>query len=195
MKNKKFNFNKINGYITTKKLLSLGLYNKDIKFLCNNNELIKIKKGLYRKFNFSLKEQSLVDISQAIPKGVICLLSALSYYNLTTFIPKKINISLPRGIIKPKQFYQEYQVFYMKENIYNKNIEVIKDGKYSFKIYDIERTICDCFKYRNKIGTDILKESFNEYIKLKKRNIPKLLKTAKELKVEKILTAWLTAKI
>ena len=113
-------------YISTKKLLSLGLYSKDIKLLCDNNKLLKIKKGLYRKFDLSLKEQNFIDISQAIPKGVICLLSALSYYHLTTFIPKKINIALPRGIRKPKQFYQKYQTFYMKEDIYNKNIDIVK---------------------------------------------------------------------
>ena len=195
MKNINSKLKQINTYITTNELISLGFYNKDIKFLCDTNKLIKIKHGLYRKFNTKLKEQSFIDISMAIPKGVICLLSALAYYKLTTFIPKKINISLPRGIRKPKEFYQNYQVFYMKDNIYKKNINMVKDGKYYFKIYDIERTICDCFKYRNKIGTDILKESFNEYIKLKNKNISKLIKTAKELKVEKILTAWLTATV
>jgi len=195
MKNINFNLNKIKNYTTTKDLLSLGLYNKDIKLLCDIDKLIKIKHGLYRKIDTNLKEQNFIDISMAMPKGVICLLSALVYYKLTTFIPKKITISLPRGIRKPQEFYQKYQVFYMKDNIYKTNIDVIKEGKYSFKIYDIERTICDCFKYRNKIGIDILKESFNEYLKLKNKNISKLIKIAKHLKVEKILTSWLTAKL
>ena len=84
---------KLNGMISKAK----------IKKLIDNNKLIKVKKNLYRNLESTeLSNQSLIDIAQAVPNGVVCLLSALSYYEMTTFIPNTVAVAISRDSRKIK---------------------------------------------------------------------------------------------
>jgi predicted transcriptional regulator of viral defense system len=70
-------------------------------------------------------------------------------------------------------------VLYFAEKQYRTGIKEINIQGNIVKIYDLEKTICDCIRYRNKIGIDIVKEALNEYIKKKEKNINKLIEYAK----------------
>ncbi len=186
---------KIKGYIKTKELVAMGLRSKDIKELCDNNRLIKIKQGLYREFGMFMQHQSFIDISVAYPHVVITGFSALSYYDLTTFIPKKVAVAILRNSVIPNVEYPPIEIFFVTKPFFNLGITEIKEGKYRFKIYSVERAVCDAFKYRNKMGIDIAKEVLREYLKRKDKNLSKLLEMAEKCKVKKIIEQWTMAMI
>jgi predicted transcriptional regulator of viral defense system len=183
---------KIKGYIETKELTAMGLRSNDIKSLCDNNELIKIKQGLYRQFDMFGQNQSFVDVSVAYPNAVIAGFSALVYHKLTTFIPSKVTVAIPRTVRVPKLFYPPTNVLFVSKS-FNYGIMEVKEGKHSFKIYNAERAVCDAFKYRNRMGIDIAKESLVEYMKRKDKNINKLYEMSERLKVKKTMEPWLMA--
>jgi len=183
---------KINGYKTTKELFASGLSKAEIHRQCKEGILVRIKQGLYRPADMFLQNQSFIDVAQAMPKGIICMFSALSFYELTTFIPKQIDVALPRTTVRSKIIYPPIKRYYIADAAFDKYVKVIKNGKYSFKIYDIEKTVCDAIRYRNKVGIDIAKETIKEYIKRKDKNIEKLLAISKLQGTTKLLTEWLT---
>ena len=181
-------------YINTKDLISNGYHTREIKEMSEKNMIIRIKKGLYRKVGVNEPEhQGYIDLAVAIPKGVVCLLSAVSYHELSTVNPGNISIAIPHGTRIQKIYYPPVKIYLFSADMYTTGIEDVKRGKYSFKIYSKEKTVCDCFRYRNKIGIDIAKESLREYLRLKNRNIVKLLEVAKICRVKPIIEQWLNA--
>ena len=180
-----------NGYYSNKKLHSLGITDREIAKQCQKGNLLKIKKGLYRGSKTFINNQNFIDITHAIPKCVIAGLSALSFYNLTTAIPNYTEIVIPKNYKKPKIWAFKTKMHNMDINKFKKNIVQIHQGRYSFKIFDIEQTICYSLKYRNIIGVDVLQEVLRNYVKSKNSNIDKLFRLANKNHQKTILNKFI----
>lgn len=189
-------FKEHKGFARTKDILSAGIHHRDIKKFMSKGLIQEVKRGLYRLSDGPLvSNQSFIDLSFAVPEGVICLLSALSYYEITTFNPSIISMAICRGTRKPKIDYPPVNFYYFSKRQFEIGIIENKIGNYKFRIYNIEKTICDCFRYRNKLGIDIVKESLMEYLKRKDRNLEKLIEFAEICRVKTQLKIWLEAMI
>jgi len=161
--------------------------------LTDENIVRKIKRGLYYWNDYKIDiQKELVEVAKIVPKGVICLLSALSYYEVITYNPWENYIAIYRDDFKPSiPDYPPIKVLYFAEKQYRTGIKEISIQGNIIKIYDLEKTICDCIRYRNKIGIDIVKEALNEYIKKKEKNINKLIEYAKITGVYSIVKKYL----
>ncbi|WP_454785384.1 type IV toxin-antitoxin system AbiEi family antitoxin domain-containing protein [Legionella sp. WA2024007413] len=154
----------------------------------------QISRGLFRLTNLPpLSNQDLVAVSLRVPNAVICLISALSYHELTTQIPHIISVAVPRGAHLPSIDYPPTQAYRFSEQAYQSGIEVHIIDEINIKIYSPEKTIVDCFKYRNKIGMDIVLEAIKLYRGRKQFDLKKILKYAKICKVERAITPYLEA--
>jgi predicted transcriptional regulator of viral defense system len=180
------------GYATTKEISSKGINRYYISILEKCGVVSRIKTGLYKwdeydfQYNFEL-----VDVFKIVPKGVLCLTSALAYYDLTTFNPWQYEIAIERSskIVIPE--YPPIKLLYFSQKQLETGISNIEVDGHKIRIYDVEKTICDCIRYRNKIGIDIVKEGINEYIKRKDKNFNKLMKYGEVCRVQKILKEYL----
>ena len=173
----------LKGYFSTKQLKAKGFTERQICAMSEQGKWIKLKQGLYRNANMFLQDQGFLDVCYAMPYAVITGFSALAYYELTTHIPQDISVTIPTGRKPPKMNYPIVNVFRQDISKSKQNIIQVKRGKYSFKIYDIEKTVCETIKNRNKMGMDTVKEVLSEYLKRKDNNIPKLYETAKKCRV------------
>jgi len=185
-----------NGYARSKDILAEGIHQRDIKSILDKGIVIKVKNGLYRLSDITvISNQSFIDLARAVPEGVICLLSALSYYELTTFNPSVISMAIHRKSWPPKIEYPLVEFYYFSKKQFEAGIDKIKIKDYKINIYCKEKTICDCFRYRNKLGIDIAKEGLSEYIKQKDRNLERLLKYAEICRVKTLMEIWINAMI
>jgi predicted transcriptional regulator of viral defense system len=124
--------------------------------------------------------------------GIICLLSAASYYNLTTYRPDSIDVAIPKKKkITTHPEWPRFNLYYFDNERYNLGMKLIKDGKNQFKIYDIEKTVIDIIYYRNKIGIEETKEILTNYLMQADRNINQLIRYSKRLKCYDILNTYL----
>jgi len=177
-------------------LKSSEIHYREIKKLLDNGQLIKIKNGVYRYIDSpGVSNQGFMDIAVSVPGGVICLLSALSYYELTTFNPSYISVAILRNTWKPRIEYPPVEFFYFSEGQYRAGIDEIDIEDVKVHIYCPEKTICDCFRYRNKLGLDVAREGLIEYLKRKDRDIEKLLHYAGVCRVKPLMQTWLHAVI
>ena len=189
-------FESAGGYATSKKVRARGIHPRYFKSALDDKIITKIKPGIYKLTNtINTANQGFVDISYAVPDGVICLLSALSYYELTTFNPRVIYVAIKRKSWRPKIEYPPVKFYYFSEKQFEAGIDTIIINKHKVRIYCKEKTICDCFRYRNKLGIDIAKEALSEYLKRKDRDLEKLMKYAKICRVESIMKIWISATI
>ena len=185
-----------NGYARSKDILAEGIHPRDIKSILDKGIVIKVKSGLYRLADtLVISNQSFIDLACAVQEGVICLLSALSYYELTTFNPPIISMAIHRKSWRPKIEYPPVEFYYFSKKQFEAGIDKIIIMNQKISIYCPEKTVCDCFRYRNKLGIDIAKEGLSEYLKRKDRNLEKLLEYAEICRVRALMEIWVNAMI
>ena len=152
-------------------------------------DLVRIKRGVYAK-EIDLAD-TMIDIEAVVPGGILCMFSAWEHYGLTTQIPQQFDIAIKRGrkVILPK--YPAIKLHNLSDTALNLGVTTENISGYRVKIFDIEKSVCDAVKFRNKIGIDVCIEIIKSYLKRSDRNISKLMKYARTLRVAKILDMYL----
>lgn len=127
-----------------------------------------------------------------VPDGVICLMSAARYYELTNFLPDVVDVAIER---KKKAntlpAWPEIKIFYFDDSRMNIGVTEVCEGDNRFHIFDIEKTVVDVIYYRNKIGIEETSEVLKNYLKRKDRKIDRLYAYAKRLRCEKVVRTYL----
>ena len=185
-------FIKNRGYAKTSEISNCGINRYYVSELKKNGSIELVKTGLYKwsdydfDYNFELAE-----VLKIVPKGVLCLKSALSFHELSTINPWQYEIAIERSSKVMVPSYPPIKLVYFSKELYELGaIDINIDG-YKVRVYDKEKTICDCIRYRNKIGIDLVKESLNEYLKSKDKDISKLILYSKKCRIQKIVKEYL----
>ena len=184
---------KTSGIFKYSDAVKFNLQMRDLKILTDSLKIEKIDRGIYRITGSKTTEHDdLVVVAKKAPNGVICLTSALSFHNLTTQIPRVVDIALEKGSEKPRIAYPPVRIHWFTKVPYLEGMGKHKIGGISIQIYSPEKTIADCFKFRNKIGIDVPLEALKTYLK-RKPNIEKLIHFAEVCRVSKIIQSYLEA--
>ena len=187
-------FKKNNGILRTGKAKKLGINEVILLQMCDEGLLVKEARGLYRLADLPpLSNPDLVQVAMRVPSSVICLISALAFYQLTTQIPYKVYIALPREVKAPRIEYPPLDIVYLSKKPYSAGIEKHILDEVKVRIYSREKTIADCFKFRNKTGLDIALEALKDYLRQPNRDIQGILNYARINRVEKIIRPYLQA--
>lgn len=187
-------FQRNHGYARMKELKAAGVQSRDINRLIQDAVIEKVKPGLYRLSR--LPEIGgvpigFIDVCQAMPGGVICLLSALAYYDLITFNPSQIFVAIPHAHKLVKIEYPPIRKFFFRDRFYQCGIDTIDTHYGKIKIYDPEKSICDLFRYRKKLGEDLALEALKNHLRKGNTNINKLMDYAVRCQVKTILTPYI----
>jgi predicted transcriptional regulator of viral defense system len=179
-----------NGYAKTKDIVNADIHKKYLKELLDEGIIYKLKRGLYkwREYDFS---NEIVDVAKIVPGGILCLVSALSYYGLTTYTPLEYQIAINQKSKVVLPDYPPIKLYYFSKEYYETGIKKINLDGNTIKIYDIEKTISDCFRFNNEIPKDVLLESIKEYVRKRNKNINKLMKYARNTSAEKQISKYL----
>ena len=171
------------GFARSGDLKRAGISSFTIALLVKQGTLISVKRGLYRWYKMD-SSTTLVEASRVVPNSVVCLLSALSVHELGTKTPWEVHLAIPRKARKPVlPDYPPISLAYFSDTQYQVGITTVTYDGVDIAVYDPEKTLCDCARYRNKIGQDVFREALTEYLKRPGRNIDKLLEYAKKLRV------------
>jgi len=182
------------GYAFLKTLKQQGVHVDQIRKLLNDGIIEKVKPGLYKLVDMPISaQQGMIDLCLAMPKAVICLHSALSYYELTTTVPGIVMVALPRESKPVKIFFPPFQVFRFSDQYYSPGIEQVKTDFGVIRIYDVEKTIVDCFRFRKKLGEDVSREGLKNYLSQPNYDLNKLIRYAKTGRAYQIMKPYLEA--
>ena len=152
----------------------------------------EITRGVYRLSSLpTLSHPDFVIVSLRFPKSVICLLSALAFHQLTTHIPHAVNLAVQWKTRLPQLDFPPIQAHRFSDASFLAGIEIHIIDNVPVKIYDPEKTLVDCFKFRNKIGMDIILEALRNYKKNYPVNANKIISYAKLCRVDTIITPYL----
>ncbi len=151
-----------------------------------------VSRGTYRLANLApMSNPDFITVSLRFPRAVICLVSALAYHEITTQVPHKVSIAIPRSSRIPSLDFPPIAVSTFSKLEYEAGIVEHKIDGVTVKIYSPEKTIADCFKFRNKIGMDIVVEALKLYRSRKNFDSHSILKYAKICRVENVIRPYL----
>lgn len=180
--------NDADGIAKTSDFVSAGLSYYDVAKLCKEGYLDRIRHGYYHlSVQDNIKEEQV--LATILPESIVCVESALFYYGYSDFAPRKLSVAVPRTISRSKL--KKSTIFTKIYYIQNAQLEIGKTiGNFNgiqLNIYDRERTICDCFKYRSKLDHEMFNKALNRYVADDKKNLHNLSKYAKEMRIYKKL--------
>jgi predicted transcriptional regulator of viral defense system len=182
------------GVLKTGEALGAGIHPRMLYEMHRAGILEQLTRGLYRLTDLPpLGNPDLVSVSLKIPNGVICLISALAYHEITTQIPHEVYVALDRGTESPRLTHPPIRIFWFSGQAFTHGIETHKIDGVPVRIYSPEKTIADCFKYRNKIGLDTAIEALKLYRKKKHFKSEELMQFARVCRVEKVIRPYLEA--
>jgi len=162
----------------------------------DSGSLEQVSRGIYRLVELPpISQPDLVTVSLRFPKAVVCLVSALSFHGITTQIPHAVSVAVPRNARMPSLDYPPVQAYKFSEDAFKAGIETHQIDGASVRVYCVEKTLADCFKYRNKLGMDIVLEALKLYRSVHRVNRDALVKYARACRVEKVMRAYLEASL
>ncbi len=182
------------GILRTTEAIRLGIHPKTLYSMRDMNILEQLGRGLYRLTDFPpLSNQDLVTVAKRVPRGVVCLISALAFHEMTTQIPHQVDLAMERGAEPPRLKHPPIKIYWFKGKAYSEGIKIYEIDTISVKVYEPEKTVADCFKFRNKIGLDIALEALKAWRDRKNSNIDKLMYYARICRIEKVIQPYLEA--
>lgn len=188
-----FEINK--GLLRTKEALNFGIHPRTLYQMRDKGLVTELARGLYRLSEKEpLVEPDLVIVAKKLPKAVVCLISALSLHENTTQIPSQVYLAVPTTQTYPIRLdYPLIKVFHFDSDSFNRGIETMKINGISIKVYSLSRTIVDCFKFRHKIGIDVVIEALKLASMDKRVSVKEILYYAKLCRVDKVMMPYLEA--
>ena len=170
----------------------LGTSRVALTRLVRQGELHRVARGVYAKVGRDLTQfDSLLEVAAQSQQGVLCLITALRFHNLTTQSPFEIWLALPNKARAPKIEYPPVRIVWYSGLALTEGIETHIIGGQPIKVYNIAKTIADCFKYRNKIGLDVALEALHDAWKQKRVTMRDLYHFGKICRVQNVMRPYL----
>ena len=175
-------FEQNNGYLVWKQIPGRSAY-KQLLNLIEEGTVIKIKRGVYCYED--MYSGTMIDVEKIVPGGVLCMFSTWLHYGLSTSIPQSFNIAIEKNHKVALPDYPPIQLYYWAKEYHELGITTEKIYDFTVKIYDLEKSVCDAMRFRNKVGIDTVSEILKSYLKRQDKDLDKLVRYAKVLRIEK----------
>ena len=132
-------------------------------------------------------------VALKVPRGVICLVSALAFQGLTPQIPHEVHLALERGSEAPRLSYPPLRIFWLSGPSFHEGVEAHEIDGVPVRVYGPEKTVADCFKYRHKLGLDVAIEALRLWRDRPRPRPDLLLHYARIDRVERVIRPYLEA--
>ena len=181
------------GTLRTTEALAAGIHPRTLYAMRNSGQIEALARGVYRLAGLPpLANPDLATVAKRIPHGVICLISALAFHELTTQIPHEVHVAIARTARRPRLAFPPLRVYRFSSAAFEAGVDTHTMDGISIRVYSPEKTLADCFKYRSKIGMDVVLEALRAYRRRQPR-FQNVLKYAKICRVERLMRPYLEA--
>lgn len=190
--NKVLNLARKAGVIRSRDLDAIGIPRQYLRILVQRGEIRRVGYGLYAAIDAEVTaEHTVAEASKKVPKGVVCLLSALRLHGLTTQVPFEVWMAIGRKAWRPKVEYPPLRIVRFSGKALTTRIQQRKIEGVPVQVYDPAKTVADCFKYRSKIGLDVAMEALRDCWRKRLATMDDLWDAAYICRVSKVIRPYL----
>ena len=182
------------GVVRARELTREGVTGEHLRRLLQRGQLQRIGVGLYSLPGGDISEhRSLTEACSRVPRGVICLLSALRFHNLTTQNPFEVWMAIPHKAWRPKGEGVRLRLMHLSGHALTSGVEEHRIEGVPVRVFNPAKTVADCFKFRNKIGLDVALEALRDYRRKHRSGMDELWRFAKVCRVTAVMRPYLEA--
>ncbi len=178
--------------LRSRDLTAHGIPRQYLARLVEQGALLRVSRGLYTLPDAAVTENhTLVEASKRAPGAVVCLLTALRFHRLTTHAPFQIWLAIDNKAWQPRTHDLPLRFVRFSGDAFRLGVETHTIEGAAVKIYSPAKTICDCFKYRRKIGLDVAIESLRDGLQARKCTVDELWRYAEICRAQKVMQPYL----
>ncbi|MBI4878384.1 MAG: type IV toxin-antitoxin system AbiEi family antitoxin domain-containing protein [Planctomycetes bacterium] len=182
------------GIARTRDLERAGISRTQIRRLLERGLIERVGRGLYGRPSAPLTERRhFAEAARRVPGGVICLLSALRFHGLTTQSPFEVWMAIDRKAWRPRCEHPPLRLVYLSGPALREGVEVHDAGGVTLRVFSAAKTVADCFKFRNKIGTDVAVEALRDYLRVHPKHLEAVWRFAAVDRVAHVIRPYLEA--
>jgi predicted transcriptional regulator of viral defense system len=187
-------FRRHGGQLRMSEALAQGITRYTLYTLRDRGVVEPVSRGIYRLTELPpFGNPDLVTVSLRYPNAVVCLVSALTFHDMTNQIPRAVSVAVPRGSRAPSLDYPPVRAHRISTEAYENGIQTYRIDGVTVKIYSREKTLADCFKFRNRIGMDVVLEALRFYRERNGFDLGAVLACARICRVENVMRPYLEA--
>jgi len=185
------------GEATVAELASVGL-SRPVLFrvlaeLLDAGRIVRVRRGVYQLMQARESSDTWVQVMQRYPQGVLCLLSALAFHELTTQSPPVVWLALPKSAWRKMEEYPPLRIAHFSGEAYTAGVETHKRPGGMVRVYSVAKTVADCFKFRNRIGLDVAIEALREGWQQRRFTLEELEAMARICRVQAVMRPYVEA--
>ena len=182
------------GVVSAREVRELGIHPEYLRRLCADGRLVRVGHGLYTLSGAEVTAQhSLAMAAKAVPRGVICLLSALNFHEIGTQVPHEVWMAIERSSAQPRVERPRMRIMRFSSKALTEGVEKHTVEGVPVSIYSAAKTVADCFKYRNKVGLDVALEALREALSGRRCTVDELWRYAKVCRVSSVMLPYMEA--
>lgn len=179
------------GVIRAADVEEVGASRTLLPYLADKGELRRISRGAYALIDYVPEHETFLAAATAVPHGVICLLSALQFHEITTQMPMETWIAIKRGTRMPTRKGLNLEVVKLTGLAFSEGIEEHDADGVPIRVYSPAKTVVDCFKFRNRIGLDVARESLLDALQQKKATRDEIWRLARCCRMARVMRPYL----
>jgi predicted transcriptional regulator of viral defense system len=179
------------GVFRLKEAKALGLHPEQVRRLTRQGHLVRLGRGLYAPASAEPSEHhTLAEVAKRVPKGIVCLLTALRFHGLGTQHPREVWLAVDRRAAIPKLDVAPVRSVRVTGAALTAGVEEHEIEGVTVRVTSPARTVVDCFKFRNKIGVDVAVEALRDYRRLRKGTVDELWHQAEQLRMTRVIRPY-----
>jgi predicted transcriptional regulator of viral defense system len=170
-----------------------GIHTSTLTRMTRSGTLERVGPGRYRlaRSTRTTEHHEFAVAAAALPRSVVCLISALRFHDIGTQLPAEVWIAVPRGTRVPRLSAPPLRVINISPAVFDVGIEEHRVNGQTVRVYSLARTVADCFRFRNKIGLDVALEALTDSWRSKRLKLDELTQIAKTLRIQRVMQPYL----
>ncbi|MEP0546993.1 MAG: type IV toxin-antitoxin system AbiEi family antitoxin domain-containing protein [Rhodothermales bacterium] len=182
------------GVLRPKDLAPLGIPRQTLARLHRRGVFDRVGRGLYVLADADVTEHhTLAEAARRVPRGVVCLLSALRFHDLTTQDPFDVWLAIENKARRPEPDTVPLRIVYVSGDAFTHGVETHEVEGIEVRVYGPAKTVADCFKYRSRVGLDVAIEALRDYRRSEGFDADALWQAAKVCRVSTVIRPYLEA--
>ena len=179
------------GTISATSLTKAGISPSLLCYMSNKGMLRRISRGVYVLPDYIPVYETFAEVALNIPNGVICLLSALQFHELTSQMPYETWVAIEKGSNYPRKLKIPVRIIQLSGDNFSAGIKTFKEDGVTIRVYDPAKTVVDCFRFRNKIGSDIAVDALRDTLQQKQATSDEIWEYARRCRITKVMRPYM----
>lgn len=183
----------LGGTARTSDILAAGVHSRDLYAARDEGRLVEVTRGVFRLAELPLTEPDLIAVAKRMPRGILCLVTALHLHGLTQEIPRAVHVALPRGVHPARLVFPPLEVYHFSAASHAAGVEEREVDGVPVRLTSPAKSVADAFKFRSRVGLEAAVDALKQALRTRSATAAEIDQMARVDRVQSVLRPYLEA--